>query len=126
MHCSRVREVAPGKLQRCCAVVEQDFLPAADGSARTVHALLRCPRCNGGRMVEHRGVAGARGIYHDVLDMIALLDGRGDDVTSTPERWELVRAVWAARADDRGAGNDDDDGDGADDDGGGRVGSPRA
>jgi hypothetical protein len=63
-----------------------------------VHALLRCPSCDGGRKPEHRDYAGARGIYRDVLDMIAHCDGRSADITSTPDRWALVLAAWEREA----------------------------
>jgi hypothetical protein len=56
------REVAPGKLQRFCADVEQDYLEVrgTNDRALTVHAALRCPECDGGLKAEHREYAGAR------------------------------------------------------------------
>jgi hypothetical protein len=115
MHCSRLRKVGGGKLQRCCEVVRQDYLTARrpDGSTYVVHKLVCCPSCNGGRKPEHRDYAGARGIYFDVLDMLAERAGRREDITSTPARWVLVLKAWgwartAAAEDDEG-GDDDDE-----------------
>lgn len=145
MHCSRV-QMAPGgggRPRRCCATVRQDYFcpPAADGTprARPVHALLCCEVCQGGRKPEQRDYAGARGIFCDVLDVIAFHDGRHEDITSTPERWALVLAAWkrderrereeAAEAhasasasdvgDDEGEGGADGDSDGRSDGGDG-------
>jgi hypothetical protein len=94
-HCSRLREVAPGKLQRCCAEVRQDLpVRAPDGRVRDVQALVCCPNCIAGRKPEHCDYAGARSIFHDVLDMVAHHDGRHADITSTPDRWALVVEAW--------------------------------
>ncbi len=126
-HCSRLQPIG-GRLQRCCAVVEQDpLVRAADGTSRREHALVRC-RCHR-RQFEHRDYAGARGIWADVRDMIAHHEGREDDLTSPRWRLRLLLAEWGRRGskahEQRAAERDADlegGGDAPGSDGGGRGG----
>ena len=142
MHCSMPRLAKGGRLQRCGAELAQNpRLPVAKGGTRTVHALVICPACNGGKKPVHRDYNAARNIFYDVHDMAAHAAGR--DTTSTPERFALVLAWWArgevwereermvhgegddcddeCDGDDEGddEGDDDDDDDGSGDGGGG-------
>ena len=68
-----------------------------------MHALLRCPICNAGRVREHRDYAGARGIWSDVRDMIVYCADAAAPITSTRARWALVRDMWSEGAGERAA-----------------------
>lgn len=63
--------------------------------ADLLRTLFHWPFCDGGRKPEYRDSAGARSIYHDVLDVIAHCDGWHADITCAPDRWAFVLDVLA-------------------------------